>query len=185
MLSAVLGPAAFFETDAVNNGAGHPVDSAAGTYLPGAFGWAGHLPFTYTATLDTSINRLGYTISEIRSFAGWNQNGSKLANQKYELLVRVIGNAAFTSLGTFTYAPFDDSDTAEAAATKMVLSAPNGVIATGVDAVRFVVMDPGFNNGNLSIDGSVYFEFDVLGSAIPVPPVPSITVTGDERLGRD
>jgi hypothetical protein len=167
----------FFETDAVNNGGGHPAGSAAGTFLPATFGGT-HLPFTYTATLNTSINTLGYKITEIRSFAGWNQNGSKLANQKYELWVRFVGETDFTSLGTFTYAPFDDSDTAEAAATKVVLTAANGVIASEVDAVRFVVLDHGFNNGALNIDGSVFFEFDVIGSAVPVPTVPQTTVTG-------
>jgi hypothetical protein len=178
LLSASWDKPPFFEDDPVNDGDGHPAGSAAGTFLPATFGGGSHLPFTYTAMLNTSLNTLGYRITEIRSFAGWNQNGSKLANQKYEFLVRRLGDSGFTSLGTFTYAPFDNSDTAEAAATKMVLTALNGVIATGVDAVRFVVMDPGFNNGLLFIDGSVYFEFDVIGSAIPVPPVPVITVTG-------
>jgi len=177
LLSASWDKPPFFETDPVNDGDGHPTGSAAGTYLPATFG-STHLPFTYTATLDTSINTLGYRITEVRSFAGWNQNGSKLANQKYELWVRVVGDAGFTSLGTFTYAPFDDADTAEAAATQMVLRRSNGVIATGIDAVRFVVMDPGFNNGVLYIDGSVYFEFDVIGRAIPVPPIPVVTITG-------
>ena len=172
LLSASWDKTPFFENDPINDGDGHPTDSGLGTYLPATFG-STHLPFTYTATLDTSINALGYGISEIRSFAGWNQNGSKLANQKYELLVSVVGDPGFTSLGTFTYAPFDNSDTAEAAATKMVLTSLDGVIATGVDAVRFVVMDPGFNNGALNVDGSVYFEFDVIGS-----PVSGIAVTG-------
>jgi hypothetical protein len=177
LLSASWDKTRFFQTDPVNDGDGHPAGSAAGTYLPNTFG-STHLPFTYTAALDTNVNTLGYKITEIRSFAGWNQNGSKLANQKYEVWVRMVGEAEFTSLGTHTYAPFDDADTAEAAATKMVLRRSDGVIATGIDAVHFVVMDPGFNNGNLAIDGSVYFEFDVIGSAIPVPPIPVVTITG-------
>ncbi len=178
LVSAAWDKRPFFESDPVNDGDGHPAATGAGTYLPATFGGAGHLPFTYTAVLETNVNRLGYRIMEIRSYAGWNQNGSKLANQKYELLVRVVGDSEFTSLGTFAYTPFDDADTAEAAATRMVLRKGGSAIATGIDAVRFVVMNPGFNNGNTGVDGSVYQEFDVMGSPIPVPPVPATTILG-------
>jgi hypothetical protein len=32
--------------------------------------------------------------------------------------------------------------------------------------VRFIVLDHGFANGNTGIDGSVYFEFDVIGTPV-------------------
>jgi len=163
---------------AMNNGVGHPMQSSTGTYLPVTFGNNGKMPFTYDVTLNTSVNTLGYTITEIRSFAGWNQNGSKFANQKYELFVSRVGSAAFTSLGTFTYAPFENSDTNDAAATKMVLTDESGIIADEVDALRFVFVDPGFNNGSTGVDGSVFHEIDVIGSALPLPPPPDITVIG-------
>ena len=168
----------FFQTDPVNDGDGHPANSAAGTFLPATFGGGNHLPFTYTATLNTSLNTLGYTITEIRSYAGWNQNGASLANQKYELQVRCVGSPVFTSMGVFEYSPFDNASTQEAAASKVTLIPRDGVIATRVDAVRFIAMDHGYNSSDIAgsgVDGSVYFEFDVLGSAVP----PAIAVAAE------
>jgi hypothetical protein len=52
----------------------------------------------------------------------------------------------------------------------MTITAANNVIATGIDAVRFVVLDHGFNSsdiGSSTVDGSVFFEFDVIGNATP------------------
>lgn len=169
LLSASWDKNPFFVTDAVNDGDGHPAGIGQGTYLPATFGGGNKLPFTYSALLDTSKCPYGYQITGIRSFAGWNQNGAALADQKYQLWVRYVGDPAFVSLGTFEYSPFDNSSTQEAAASKLVLSAPGGVIASGVDAVRFVVLDHGYNpadTAGASIDGSVYFEFDVIGSAV-------------------
>jgi hypothetical protein len=160
-----------FESSTLNDGIGHPTTSARGTYWPATFGATGKLPVTYNFA-ETLWDDLYYgcQISEIRSYAGWNSNGSALANQQYELLVSRVGSSAFTSLGTFQFAPFSSSDTREAAATKMVLTEDTtGVIASGVDAIRFVLQDHGVTNGNTAIDGSVYFEIDVLGQALPAP----------------
>ncbi len=160
----------FFEDTTLNDGQGHPTDSAAGTYWPATFGTGNKLPATYTFYLDVSTNSLGYDIQEIHSYAGWNENGSTLANQKYELLVSTVDGAEFTSLGTFTYTPFAATDTNTAAATKVTLiEDATGIIASGVDAVRFILMDTGIDNAS-TVDGNVYFEIDVLGMAtVPEP----------------
>ena len=167
----------FFEDITLNDGQGHPTTSAAGTYWPVTFGDKGKLPATYTYNLDVSTNPQGYDIQEIRSYAGWNENGSTLANQKYELLVSTLGNAEFTSLGTFTYTPFAATDTNTAAATKVTLTEDTtGVIASGVDALQFVLMDTGLAIG---IDGNVYHEIDVIGVAtVPEPATVWLLVTG-------
>ena len=170
LLSAGWDKTPNFQIGSVNDGLGHPADSAAGTYLPATYGSGNKLPFTYTATLNTTVNPLGYNITTIRTFAGWNQNGSSLANQKYELQVHTVGSASFTSLGIFQYSPFTNGSTREAAATKMTLTDHSGLIATRVDAVRFVVLAHGFNSsdsGTGGLDESVYQEFDVIGSAVP------------------
>jgi len=55
----------------------------------------------------------------------------------------------------------------------------NQIRRRAVDAVRFIVMDHGFNSSDLggnAIDGSVYFEFDVLGTAVPTTPDVAIAV---------
>jgi len=170
LASAAWDKTPFFESNSVNNGTGHPAGSGGGTYLPATFGGGGKLPFTYTATLDTSVNEQGYEITEIRSFAGWNQNGASLANQKYQVLVSTVDTPLFLPLGTFEYSPFDSASTQETGATKMVLTKNGGgVIASGVDAIRFVALDHGFNSadgGTPGIDGTVYLEFDVIGTAV-------------------
>ncbi len=158
----------FFESTTLNDGIGcPPTGGTKGTYLPATFD-GGRLPATYTFNLagTSSLYVQGYNITEIRSYAGWNANGSALGNQKYELLVSTIDTAEFISLGTFTYAPFNSSDPNAASATKMVLTASGGgAITTRVDAIRFVIMDHGYKNGNTSIDGSVFYEIDVIGHA--------------------
>ena len=170
----------FFTFGTVNDGTGHTTVDRKGSYLPATFGTGTKMPFTYTANLDLTANGLGYTISEIRSFAGWNQNGAALANQKYELLVSRVGDPAFESLGIYEYSPFDNASTAEAGSSKMTLTPDDGVIATGVDAVRFVVMDHGFSSaaGDTAINGSVIHEFDVIGEAVPVPDAGLISLQG-------
>jgi hypothetical protein len=183
LLSASWDKPPFFESDPVNDGDGHPASSAAGTFLPGTFGGGAHMPFTYTATLDTRTHPLGYTLSEIRSYAGWNQNGASLANQKYELQVRCVGSPLFTSMGVFEYSPFNNASTAEAAATKLTLAPAGGVIATGVNALRFVVLDHGYNSSDIAsstADGSVFFEFDAIGS--PVGPAVAIAAQTDQLV---
>ncbi|MFD0896071.1 hypothetical protein KBB96_01160 [Luteolibacter ambystomatis] len=183
LASAAWDKTPVFESNTVNNGTGHPVGSGAGTFLPATFGTGNKMPFTYTANLNTTTNTLGYTITEIRSFAGWNMNGAALANQKYELWIRKVGSAAFESLGTYEYSPFSNASTQEAAASKMTLTPDDGVIATGVDAVRFVVMDHGSNSadvGGSTVDGTVFHEFDVLGTPVTPPSVGVISLQGSQ-----
>ena len=172
--------APFFGQDRLNDGEGH-TDSAGesqGTYWPEDFGDSRQqLPVTYTYNLDTTENTLGYDLHEICSYAGWNENGAALGNQKYELLVSTVGDDSFTSLGIFEYSPFEDDDPNAASATKMALTSNTGTIARGVDAVQFVLMNHGKSNVNAGIDGTVYFEIDVLGVAT-VPEPTSVALLG-------
>jgi len=160
-----------FESTTLNDGKSIPPSgTAVGTYLPATYGSVGKLPFTYTYTLNTSIHTQGYNIAEIRTYAGWTENGSALGNQKYELLVSTVDTNDFISLGIFTYAPFNSSDPNAASATKVTLTnSLGGVITSRVDQVRFVFMNHGFSNGNPSIDGTVYYEVDVLGYPVKEP----------------
>ena len=164
--------APFFESTTLNDGIGMPLTgSTLGSYLPATLG-SRTLPFVYTFTLDTTVNTRGYDISEIRTFAGWNENGSALGDQKYTLYVRMTGTSAFVSLGTFTYAPFNSSDPNAASATKVTLAEDSaGMIATGVDAVRFVFLNHGFANVSAGVDGTVYYEVDVIGTPTATDPI--------------
>jgi lysophospholipase L1-like esterase len=167
--------APFFETTTLNDGRGHPTNAAAGTFLPATFGTGDKLPFSYTYALNTNASPDGYDVTEIRTFAGWNQNGAQLGNQKYEVLVRPAGDGSFVSLGTFTYTPFVNTNTEEASSTMVTLTPSSGlVLASGVDQVRFVWMDHGYKRS--SIDGTVYFEADVYGQPTVLDPPPDVTI---------
>ncbi len=160
-----------FQFGTLNDGRGHTTSTAAGMGFPATSANGIQLPYTCTFTLNTTVNTLGYNISAIRTFAGWNQNGSSLANQRIEVQVSTVRNPTFKSLGIFQFTPFLNSSTAEAAASKMTLTPRQGFIASRVDAIRFVIHDPGFNSndsGPSSVDGSVFQEIDVIGQAIPV-----------------
>ncbi len=166
LASSVRTPTPYFETATLNDGLGHTVAIARGTYLPATFS-GGRLPATYTYNFTDNPDGFGYRIDSITSFAGWNENGSALANQKYELLVRERGSSAFTSLGTYEYSPFNNSNPNAAGATKLTLSDDGGKpLAKEVAAVRFVFQSHGFSNVNASVDGTVYYEVDVFGSEI-------------------
>lgn len=150
----------------LNNGLGHPSSGTpTGVYFPATLGTGDKLPFTYTAQLDTINQPGGYTITEIRSYAGWNQNGAALANQKYEVQVRTVSGSSFVSLGTFEYSPFENTDSREAGASRMTITPADTALARGVTAIRFIAMNHGRSNG--AADGTVYHEFDVLGQPTP------------------
>ncbi len=113
-----------------------------------------------TFNLDTSTNTFGYDITEINTLAGWT-----VANvfQNYELLVSVVGDASFTSLATLNmltpalHAGQDHS-------TQSKWTDTTGVIASGVDAIRFEFPnEPNFL-------AAIYREIDVIGVAtVPEP----------------
>ena len=143
----------------------------------------GQLPSELTITLDTSVNSQGYDINGITTYAGWTSNGSALANQQYLLEYSVVGDAGFISLGVQSHAPFDNSDPDAAGATELILTSPSGLIASGVDAVRLTFQDHGFINVTDNIDGTVYQEIDIFGTAVEVPggpiPIGDIWFIGD------
>ena len=122
-----------------------------------------NLPSTVTFTLDTSVNTLGYDITGVNTFAGWNDNKGQFANQKYDLLVSVVGSADFTSIHSLLYNPI--ADATAFGASWVSLSDDSGLMATGVDAVRFVLQSPG--------SATVYQEIDVMGFATTAIPEPA------------
>lgn len=175
--SSTFSGATFFGTPADLGNAVLDNTSGNGVYLPATFS-GGRLPNTLTITLDTSVNTLGYDITGITTYAGHNENGSALANQQYLLEYSLVGDASFTSLGVQTHAPFNNADTDAAAATQLILTDDTGTIASGVDAIRLTFQDHGFTNGNAAIDGTVYREVDVFGSATAVPEPSSAALLG-------
>ncbi|MFC4992599.1 SGNH/GDSL hydrolase family protein [Rubritalea tangerina] len=146
---------------------------ANGVYLTASY-TQDNLPNSQTFTLNTTQSPDGFQITAIHSYAGHNENGSCLANQKYTLEISRINSDEFTLIGTFSHIPYDPSNTNLAAATRISLSDTSGIIAEHVDAVRITYLDHGYSNGNTAIDGTVYREIDIIGSPMSPPPTPSM-----------
>ena len=118
---------------------------------------------TRTFDLGGGPGGLGFNITEIQSIAAWKDAG--YANQKYQVFVSLVGDAAFTLLTTVDFQPFGVNG---GAATKVnvVDSTPGAFIATGVDAIRFNILDTISSNSG----GVVMREIDVFGSAVIPEP---------------
>ena len=129
----------------------------------------GKFPATVTFTLDTGIVPSGYDITGITSIAGWEKNGANLANQVYQVWISTVGDPSFNLLHTVNYKPFTSAGlNGNTGATKVSLANDGGILANGVDQIRFVFLDDGGNFG--AADGTVYQEIDIFSSTTP-PPV--------------
>lgn len=118
------------------------------------------LPATITFNLDTSVNTLGYYITDINTFAGWGGSDATQVNQQYQVLVSSVGSASFAPLTSVNYTPFASGTVAS---TVVSLTDSTGTLATGIDAIQFQ-----FANNPIGA-GTVYQEIDVIGAAVPEP----------------
>jgi len=127
---------------------------------------AAHHDAVWSATfnLDVSTNTLGYDITGVTTYAGWEGVGN--SDQSYELFVSVVGDASFSSLGSFSF----DVSPAGDASTRIVLTDGTGTIAAGVDALRF-----DFPSLSGALTG-VYREIDAFGSATVIPEPSSMAL---------
>ncbi|MDF7826774.1 PEP-CTERM sorting domain-containing protein [Pontiellaceae bacterium B12227] len=163
-------PSGAFSISGLNDGA----SSIGGTDGTGkTFYNTPQLPGTITFTLDTSVNVYGYDIDLINSYAGWGGSDATQANQVYDVLVSTVGSASFTPVANVNYSPFASGG---AASTLVSLTDSTGIIASGVDQVRFV-----FGNNPLGA-GTVYQEVDVIGIA-SVPEPGTISLMSISTIG--
>lgn len=125
----------------------------------------GQFPASATFTLDTTVNTSGYDLTEIRTIAGRENGGANLANQSYEVWISTVGSNDFSLLHTVNYKPFTSTGlNGNTGATRVSLSNSGGILANGVDQVRFVFLDDGESFGN--VDGTYYQEIDIYSSTI-------------------
>ena len=138
-------------------------NTAAAWYQPPA-----SLPASLTFKLNVTAHPAGYEISAIRTFAGWKDGGTQTyANQKYTVEYRPVGSANWVLLRSVDYSPFTNLvDTP--ANTKVSLTAPSGLLATGVAALRFNLELPSQSGG--AANGTVLREIDVIGQAVGTLP---------------
>jgi len=135
-----------------NDGAIVTIDTiGAGAYHPlTMFGAEVRLPVTYTFMLNTTTNTQGYDITQIDSFAGWNENNYTLANQVFSVEVSKVGSSTWLSVGTYTYKPFTSlTDTGASESLARLTNQGGGVLnngslaLTGIDGIRFTYTDNG------------------------------------------
>lgn len=129
-------------------------------------------------SLGTGANGLGFDITEIQSIAAW--QGAGFSNQFYTVSVRFVGAATFTTLTTVDYQPFPALPANNGGSTKVNITDTTGVLAGGVEAIRFDILDTISNNGG----GTVFREIDVFGVAsIPEPSTALLIGLGGLALG--
>jgi hypothetical protein len=105
----------------------------------------------------------GYDITEIQSIAAWT-SGSGFPNQKYNVSVRYFGDTTYTFLTTVEYQPFPGTTAAAGGSTKVNLTDDTGILAGGIDAIRFDFLTTTDIHSTAS---TVFREIDVQGSATP------------------
>jgi len=106
--------------------------------------------------LGAGANGLGYDLTSIRSIADWNSAG--FGNQAWTLEVRPVGGS-YRILHTANYHPLIEQSLSGGGATKVTLSDESGVLAAGIEAIRFTA-------GHVanSVDNAfVWRELDVFG----------------------
>lgn len=113
----------------------------------------------------------GYDVSKITSIAAW--NGAGFMNQKYKVSARYSGTSVFTTFPdcSVNFQPFSTSLTA-AGATKVVITRPGGLLFSGIEEIRFTLLDTvSVDNGGVTLR-----EIDVEGVRSPVPATRIIEV---------
>ena len=171
--------AGFNTTGSVLTNAAGPTDNGSGLQtltsmsylqLSGAYATSP----TITFNLNTTTNTAGYNISSVVSYASFGYNGAALANQAYSIYYRTVGSSTYTLLSTVNYSPFNGANSASggqaAGATKVVTNDSVGApLIGGVDSVQVVFANSGITNSYSALQGTVYNEFAILGTATAVP----------------
>lgn len=112
--------------------------------------------WSFQVDLDIGNCPLGYDITSIQTFTGHTDNRK---SQSYTLYASLVGDVTFFQIGDFTF----DFNNQNPGSTRLTISDSTGVIASGVDSLRWDVRMPssGF--------ATVYREFDVFGFSTVVP----------------
>lgn len=89
--------------------------------------------WTFVVSLNTVIAPLGYDITRVETFTGHMWGNRK--SQAYTLLVSRVGDESFEAIGSFERSLFNWNG----GSTVLTISDSEGVISSGVDAIRWDV----------------------------------------------
>ena len=126
---------------------------------------------TVTYTLDTTTNTLGYNVTSIAGYGGWNDSGRD--RQHYSIFYSTVGRSDFNFLGEV------DDDPASPGSLSAVRAVFSGLSISGVDQIRIEILN-GQENGYAG-----YGELDVIGTAtVPEPGTMGCLLVGGAALLR-
>jgi hypothetical protein len=140
----------------LNNG----IHGAALITTPVEGGWSQANGSVSTYTLPPASGN-GWDISNITTIADWG-GASGFANQRYEVAVRRVWEAGFSTLASVNYQPFTATGIG---GSKVQITQPGSKLAVGVAQIRFTMLTTNGNSGR-----AVYREFDVFGTQSVTPP---------------
>lgn len=134
--------------------------------------------------LDTTVNVLGYDLTEIVVSAWWS---SLRAEQYYGMEISYVGNASFVELAPLTHYTPGSAGNTPGATQVSHLNSGGGVLdgtnlASGVDAIRFNFSGTSGlgveHNGLGGNDWHFYREIDVIGTPTVIPEPSSLLLLG-------
>ena len=157
-------------TNGPNEGSvGGLYDGTGGTGSASNAWFAGGSTVTFSLNLSagTGGSPAGYDISAVNTFAGW-PNNDTFSDQVYSLQVKTLTNPTFTTVESVSYQPFTNINNFpnDPSSTEVMITNSQGLIATGVTAVQFVLSVPSYPG---AASGTVWQELDVIGHAAPEP----------------
>ena len=114
--------------------------------------------------LGTGAKGLGYDITSIQSIADW--NGAGFGNQAWTVEVKPVGGS-YRILHTVNHHPLSSQPLDGGGATKVVLAGKSGVLASGIESIKFTASHVAGSVGN----SFVWRELDVFGT--PTDQAPS------------
>jgi hypothetical protein len=115
-------------------------------------------------TFDTSVNKLGCTISNINTYGGWPDINRDAQN--YTVAYATVAEPTnFIDIATISFNPSPGSSPSYTSVA--IADVSGGLLASGVKSLRFTF-------GPQENGAAGYREFDVLGVAVPLPAIVSI-----------
>lgn len=142
-----------------------------------------HLPATVVYNLDTTTATQGYVVTNISTFMGWGFESRVHVHQDYKVEVSLVGSPDYVDLTDVLYTPFTDLNDFEGNyESKVTISEDTtGILASGVDSIRFTFNDTGGPQGGGGALGTVIREIDVVGFAVGSDPNSIVVTTPTDR----